>query len=157
MIEIGIFLILLAVGYFVGSHLEGQHFASLREREQELKDLQAVTMKRFPGDETATETGLVMGSAVVSVDYFKMVVAALRMIFGGRLGAFETLLDRGRREAMLRMKREAKDRGFDMIINVRLETSRLGNANNNQKAVTGVEVMAYGTGIRLAEPTLDAP
>ena len=36
-----------------------------------------------------------MGNVVVSVDYFKRFVAHLRMIFGGRVHTYESLLDRG--------------------------------------------------------------
>ncbi|HAN32741.1 MAG TPA: hypothetical protein DCQ06_14200 [Myxococcales bacterium] len=143
------FFTLLMIGYFCGSYLERRHFARLAEGEAELKALPAVTMKHFPGVKEASGSGLVMGSAVVSIDYFKLILASLRMIFGGRLGAYETLLDRGRREALLRMKRQAKAQGFEAIINVRLETSRLAGSNANQRGISGVEVLAYGTGLRL--------
>ena len=44
-------------------------------------------------------------------------------MFGGRVSAYETLVDRARREAILRMKEEAK--GADIILNMRLETSSI--------------------------------
>ena len=65
---------------------------------------------------------------VVSLDYFKRFAAALRIIFGGRIKAFEPLMDRGRREAILRMKQDAVAAGYDAIINVRLATSRIAPA-----------------------------
>ena len=44
---------------------------------------------------------------MVSVDYFKRFLAGLRMIFGGRVSSYESLLDRARREALLRMRLQA--------------------------------------------------
>ena len=43
---------------------------------------------------SAVETvGLVSGNVVVSVDHFKRFLAGLRNIVGGRLKAYETILD----------------------------------------------------------------
>jgi uncharacterized protein YbjQ (UPF0145 family) len=86
---------------------------------------------------------------VVSLDYFKRFAAALRIVFGGRIKAFEPLMDRGRREAILRMKEVAAAAGYDAIINVRLATSRIANASGSTTA--GVELMAYGTGLKLRQ------
>jgi uncharacterized protein YbjQ (UPF0145 family) len=85
----------------------------------------------------------------VSLDYFKRVIAGLRAIFGGRIKTYEPLLDRARREAVLRMKEEAREHGFDAVINVRIQTSRLANARGNGEGTAGVEVLAFGTGLVL--------
>ena len=95
------------------------------------------------------EAALVTGSVVVSLDYFKRFIAGLRALIGGRIKTYEPLLDRARREALLRMKEEARDRGFDAIINVRLHTSRLANSRGNGEGTAGVEVLAFGTGLSL--------
>ena len=60
---------------------------------------------------TVRTSFLVNGSTVVSNDYFKRLLAILRNIFGGRVKAYESLLDRARREAVLRMKDEAHSSG----------------------------------------------
>ena len=43
---------------------------------------------------------------------------------------------------------EAKAVGFDAVINVRLETSRLASTNGEGEGSAGIEMLAYGTGIR---------
>jgi uncharacterized protein YbjQ (UPF0145 family) len=86
---------------------------------------------------------------VVSVDYFKRFLAGLRMFFGGRVKSYESLLDRGRREALLRCKEAARAQGYQAVINVRLETSRLASSNRDGRATAGVEVLAFGTGLGL--------
>ena len=86
-----------------------------------------------------------MGNVVISVDYFKRFVAHLRMIFGGRVHTYESLLDRGRREALLRMQAEASDLGATMIFNTRFETSSISKGGRD--SVGSVEVLAYGTAV----------
>jgi uncharacterized protein YbjQ (UPF0145 family) len=70
------------------------------------------------------------------------------MIFGGRVKAYETLLDRARREALLRLKEGAVERGYHAVVNVRLETCRIANSRNSE-SVAGLEVLAFGTGVKL--------
>ena len=147
LLSVGPFAFLLVLGLAAGSYTERRHFADIRDREARLRSLPAVTFSKPPADWTIDGSGLVAGSVVVSLDYFKRFAAALRIIFGGRIKAFEPLMDRGRREAILRMKQDAAAAGYDAIINVRLETSRIANANGSTTA--GVELMAYGTGLRL--------
>ena len=95
-------------------------------------------------------SGLVQGNVVISLDYFKRFIAGLRMLFGGRIKTYEPLLDRARREAVLRMIEEAKRDGYDAVVNVRLETSRLASARADGKGVAGVEILAFGTALKLA-------
>ena len=140
-------LLLLLLGFGVGTVLETRHFASIRRREEELRSLPAINIETLPADWAVTESGMVVGSVVVSLDYFKRFFASLRMLFGGRIRAYEPLLERGRREAMLRMKQEAVDAGYDAVINVRLDSSRLATASG--QSVAGVEMFAYGTGVKL--------
>ncbi len=141
-------LFLLLLGLIAGSIIESRHFASIREREARYRGFPAVTLESPPSDWRIDSAGLVAGSVVISLDYFKRFAGSLHILFGGRIRAFEPLLDRGRREALLRMKQQASEQGYDAVLNVRLETSRIANADGNTTA--GVEMLAYGTAVRLA-------
>ncbi len=149
LIQLIVFLTLLIVGFVAGRVLERRHFASISERERRTASMLAVPMARVPGAELATDSALVTGSVVVSIDYYKRVVASLRNLVGGNVAAYESLLDRGRREAVLRMKEEALRRGFHGVVCIRMETSRLASARQGGKGIAGVEVLAYGTALRL--------
>lgn len=137
-------IIPLSLGYFFGKRAESAHFASIHAREKELLALPA-TSSRVPLDpqREVARSELVYGSIVVASDYFKRLVAALRSIIGGPVQSYETLLDRARREAVLRLKESCK--GADEIINLRLETSSI--SGKQAGAVVCVEVIAYGTAI----------
>ena len=149
LIQIGFALALLAVTYFTGRRVEQQHYASIRARENELRMLPAVTFRQIPSAWAVDGFGVVTGSVVVSVDYFKRFLAGLRTLVGGRVTSYETLLDRARREAILRCKEDARRRGYQAVVNLRLETTRVTRASNNSRATAGVEVLAFGTGLEL--------
>ena len=143
--DIAIFIILLAVGYIAGSIAEKNHFASIKKRESGLVTLPVTTTQTVENEDNVEKTVFVTGCCVVSQDYFKKIAAALKTIFGGRLISYETLVDRGRREAVLRMKQAAKKAGCDAVYNMRLETASIGNKSG--QGIGSVEVMAYGTGV----------
>ena len=152
---VGAFLltVLLVAGYLVGGALEKSHYRDIESREARCRPFPVISVKSTPPGWTVTDAGLVSGSVVVSVDYFKRLLASLRMVFGGRLEAYETLLDRARREAVLRMTEAAVARGFDAIINVRLVSSRIASSRGSGKGTAGVEVLAFGTGLTVDGPT----
>ncbi len=143
------FLVLLAVGYFCGSLAERRHYTSITLRESQQLDFQAMTIEPRLYQEGVQECFLVQGSAVISIDYFKRLLAVLRNIFGGRVKAYESLVDRARREAILRLKEQALAQGAHMVVNLRLETSAIGNSANRKKQVGSVEAIAYGTAVTL--------
>jgi uncharacterized protein YbjQ (UPF0145 family) len=141
-----ILIALIALGYFAGSMAERKHYRSIQKREKYFLDLPAVTIKNVTHSGEIEQAVLVSGSAVISVDYFKRMLAGFRGIIGGRVKSYESLLDRARREAILRMKEQA--RTADVIVNLRIETSSISKGNR-QKNVGTVEALAYGTAIRL--------
>jgi uncharacterized protein YbjQ (UPF0145 family) len=142
-----IFLTLIAVGYLAGTFAERYHYRSILEREELFINLPAVTVKTFhPFHDRIQSAELVVGSAVISIDYFKRITASLRNIFGGTVTSYESLIDRARREALLRMKEMAGD--AKIIINVRIETSTVGR-NANKKGMGCLEAIAYGTALKM--------
>jgi len=146
MIDLIVLASLIALGYFAGSYAERRHYRSIREREERFLTLPAVSFRSLTEPERAERARLVAGSAVISVDYFKRVLAGLRSIVGGRIKSYESLLDRARREALLRLKEQARD--ADEIVNLRIETTSIskGSTNRNQ-SVSTVEALAYGTAV----------
>jgi uncharacterized protein YbjQ (UPF0145 family) len=145
-----ILAIMVGIGYFAGSHAEKKHYTSIMERESSFQKLAITSLKNPPTDEREVESvHLVNGSAVMAVDYFKLFVSSLRNLFGGRMSAYESVIDRARREATLRMQEMAKKQGADLIINLRVETSSIGGGNAGQKnGMPSIEALVYGTAVR---------
>ncbi len=144
-----LFIALLVLGYFAGSWAERKHYSSIQERERSLLKMPIVTGRNGYADEAVSRGEMVLGSAVISVDYFKRILAGLRNVFGGTVRSYETLIDRARREAVLRMKESAPE-GTQIIVNVRVETSTVGK-NTHKKSVGCVEALAYGTALISAD------
>jgi uncharacterized protein YbjQ (UPF0145 family) len=150
MTNLVIIIVLIGVGYFIGTMNEKKHFRSIERREKRSARLPLVTMdKSIREDEVVTSARLVTGSAVISIDYFKRILAGLRNIFGGEVAAYESLIDRARREAILRMKYQVPS--AHVIVNVRIETSAIGNSANRKNGLGSIEALAYGTAIWFEE------
>jgi uncharacterized protein YbjQ (UPF0145 family) len=140
-----IFLILMMLGYGFGTWAESRHYKSIEKREIQYQKLPTIGLKHpLPQPGRVVKVKLATGNVVISVDYFKRFLAALRNIFGGRVSSYETLIDRARREATLRMKESCP--GATQIINVRLETASISK-NSKKGSVGSIEVFAYGTAI----------
>jgi len=146
MVQIGIFLFLLALGYGWGQYLEKRHYRSIIQREAALRRIPVFATKHLPDDlPLGSRTVLVMGSVVISVDYFKRFLAGLRMLVGGRLKSYETLIDRARREAILRAQDQARRKGASQLFNLKLETASISKGAKD--TVGSVEVLAYATAV----------
>lgn len=141
-----IFIITLSAAYLIGTKvIEKKHYQSIKERERKFLTLPAITAKNvLEPNQKIQSAQLISGSVVISIDNFKKFLAGLRNIFGGEIHSYETILDRARREAVLRMKENAPN--ADIIINMRLETSTIGRTNRN-KSIGCSEILAYGTAI----------
>lgn len=143
--QLAIVVALLVGGFAIGAFNERRHYASIRRREEEMRSLMIFASRDMP---EASEGWLVSGSTVVSIDYFKRFIAGLRQLVGGRIDAYESLVERARHEAVLRMKSDARTRGATHIFNVKLQTARVFHSG---RSTGSVEVLAYGTAIQATD------
>ena len=142
--------VMLLGAWISGGMLERRHLKSLLLLESGSSGVLAITIEDLPPDWHVESCELVMGNVVISQDYFKRVAASIKSIFGGNIGVLEPLLERARREALIRMKGVAHARGYDTIINVRIETATLASSRGNGKGTAAVEILAFGTAISLS-------
>lgn len=133
-------LIAVVCGFLFGRRAERKHYSAIREKEAKLLSIPLNTSPLPEVHTTVQETKLVMGSVVIANDSYKSLIASFQSFFGRKLTSFETLLDRARREATVRLKTEAGDWGAKEIVNFRMQTSMLDNQ--------GVEVFASATAIK---------
>lgn len=133
-----IWLVLIAIGWYFGTRAERNHLKSLMADEQKYQHIQ-VSSERFYEPKGVNESILVVGSVVIAQDKFKQVVAAMLSLFGKNLTVYETLLDRARREAVVRAKRQANDAGCHALYGLRFEMTEVQG---------GVEILAYGVAVK---------
>lgn len=144
MLELSILIGLTVTGYVIGQYLERRHYRSIEQRERDIINL-ITTSSKHPIGEIPSEVRaeVVKGACVISPDYFKRFVARLRQLFGGNVRSYETLIDRARREAVLRLKESCTD--ANQVINLRIETSSITKGRRNE--VGSIEVLAYATAL----------
>ena len=141
-----IFLVVLAVTLVTGLVGARRHDRQIRRLEDETLTRPAVTFRSLPDERIVERIDLAQGSVVMGVDYSRRFFASLKHLFGGELGYHSSMLDRARREALLRMKKSVPD--ADLYLNTRLETAALAGVSGNATGV--VEIVAYSTAIRFA-------
>jgi len=139
-------LILVLVFMLIGKGMELHHFKKLEERERQYSNMIVTNLKTIPPQYAKAEPILVMGSAVIATDYFKVFAAGLRTLFGGEMKSYVSLMERARREAVLRMLEQAAQQGATAVWNIRYETST--TQGQQKKKPGGVEVLAYGTALK---------
>lgn len=147
--QIGLFLGLLLLGLLAGQWNERRHYESIRRREAALAALPVMPSAEWDAERGVEAAWLVSASVVVSVDYFKRFAMGIRNLFGGNVRSYESLLDRARREAVLRVKEACGGRA-DIIVNLRLDTSSISGAKAKRDAnsIGAVELIASGTAVR---------
>ncbi len=152
MFELIFFLGFLLVAFFSGTIIEKKHYESIHREERQYLRLPVVSAKEVTYLKNIEQADLVSGSVVISLDHFKRFLAGLRNFFGGRVRSYESLLDRGRREALIRLKKNAKQIGFGLVLNLRFETTSVGQVVPSKNQSIGCfEVLAYGTGVKLKQ------
>lgn len=146
MIELIIVIVLLAIGIVFGQMNERAHYRDIERREALYRQVLLLPERFVPPAIAADETRLVTGSVVVASDYFKRFAAGFKQLVGGRLGMYESLIDRARREAVLRLKEQAFRFGAKAVCNIKIQTSSISQGGQDQFVC--VEVLAYGTALR---------
>ncbi|HJF28336.1 YbjQ family protein [Acinetobacter bohemicus] len=139
-LQITIFVILFSVGFGFGRYNERKHLQYLAEQEQRLAYI-AVNNSRFIPSNFSGQ--MISSNVVISHDYFKYAIANIQNFLGGRLTSYESVVERARREAIVRLKLEAEKMGAQQIMGIRLSTTELGMQGGM------VEVFAYGTAIQV--------
>ena len=134
---------LLIICYFTGRSREKKHYKIIREREVKLYKQPHINFsKNVNISQPVKNAQLVSASVVIGCDYFKVFLASLRNIFGGNVSAYESVLDRGRREAILRIRESAYRMRADLVMNIKIETVMLSEQTMSQVCIT-----AYGTAV----------
>ncbi|WP_226683431.1 YbjQ family protein [Sutcliffiella horikoshii] len=98
-----------------------------------------VTTESVPGKNIVDLKGFVKGSTVQSKHIGKDLLAGLKTIVGGEIKEYSEMMQEARQKAIGRMVEDAKSKGANAVICVRLETSSvMTNAS---------EIIAYGTAV----------
>ncbi len=142
MVGILITLVLIGVLGGIGRMRERQHLEELDDRQARVAAVLVLDTKGPPPGLDPVHAELVMGNAVIGTDFLKQWLSRWRNLFGGEMKSYQTVLNRARREAQLRMLESAYDLGARAVVNVRFDTSQI------TPRLAASEVLCYGTLVR---------
>ena len=99
------------------------------------------TSDEVPGREIAEALGLVTANSVRARNIGRDILASLKNITGGEIGAYRQLLVESREQALAQLTEEAEALGADAVVALRLSTAEVMQG--------AAEILAYGTAVRL--------
>lgn len=100
------------------------------------------TTDTIVGYEVLETLGLVRGATVRAKHIGTDIVASLKQLVGGELHGYSSLLAGAREQAIDRMIEDARAKGADAILCMRMQISAIVKGSS--------EIVAYGTAVRLA-------
>jgi uncharacterized protein YbjQ (UPF0145 family) len=134
-----LFLAGLVLALVTGTIIEKRHYRSIKSRESSLGSIPCSSFRAVPAERPPTKVSVAVGAATISSDRFKIFLGNFMSIFGGELKTHSSVIDRARREAILRMKESCP--WADCFVNLRLETSNISQKH------TKAAVIAYSTAV----------
>ena len=99
------------------------------------------TSDTIPGREIAETLGLVTANAVRARNIGRDILAGLKNITGGAIGAYRQLLVESREQALERLTAEAEALGADALVAVRMATAAVMSG--------AAEILVYGTAVKM--------
>ncbi|MCY4392565.1 MAG: YbjQ family protein [Chloroflexi bacterium] len=99
------------------------------------------TSDSVPGREIAETLGLVTANSVRARNIGRDILAGLKNITGGEIGAYRQLLIESREQALAQIEAEAEAVGADAIVALRLSTAEVMQG--------AAEILVYGTAVKL--------
>ena len=102
-----------------------------------------VTANTIPGRNIQETIGIVRGSAIRTRHVFADLVEWIRNLVGSELPHYTKMIAETREQALDRMAEDARKRGANAVICVRLEMSNVARG--------AAEVLAYGTAVIVEE------
>lgn len=139
-------VVMLPVGLIFGGMAERRHLRDLERREARSR-VPLDNRKCVARPHDVAESYMVTGQVVVATDYWKSLMMRLRNLVGGEAKSADRLMQRGRREALMRLRETAAAIGAHEVWNVRLEFSNISMMKGRRGGSMQVEIFAYGTAV----------
>ena len=105
--------------------------------------LMVVTTNYVPGYRITKVIGATFGVVVRSRGIGGNILASLKSIVGGEIGAYTKMLSDAREHSMQRLDENAKAQGANAVVSMSFDSSEIAQAMN--------EIVAYGTAVVVEE------
>ncbi|HMO14133.1 MAG TPA: heavy metal-binding domain-containing protein [Pirellulaceae bacterium] len=132
-VGVSIGLLLLVAAFALGGYVDRKHLANLAERERLCQSIQLSQSQHFFSPHFGgSPPQIVTAETVVANNHFKRFLASWRKFFGGEIKSFHVLVERARRETLMRLVENAQQQGFNALCNVRLDSVDIGGNTTAQ-------------------------
>ncbi len=99
------------------------------------------TTETIAGHSIIESLGTVIGNTIRAKHLGKDIVAGLRVLVGGEIKEYTSMMAEAREQALQRMKRQAESMGADAVVSVRFQTSMV--------MAGSAELLVYGTAVKI--------
>ncbi|MEM9165975.1 MAG: heavy metal-binding domain-containing protein [Planctomycetota bacterium] len=147
-LQCGLPILLIIGAFFIGTLTENNHLKRLGASEASLAGIRVSTIDRAIDFSGAERGEIVVGECVIATDHFKSFIAKIVKLVGGELKIYRSLMERARRQALVRLMESAREKGYTSVCNIRLQTADVGGSAATARGATMVAVLASGTAYR---------
>lgn len=136
---------------FSGTKVERMHEEANQRRDSQRDRMGREILNSIDGGYRAnvSSAGLVHANGVFGPSHWHLMIGFVNNLIGGSVTVFQQVISAGRAEVMQRLREQAEEDGWDEVINVRIDTASMTpQSSNSRNTVRGVEIYAYGTGIK---------
>jgi uncharacterized protein YbjQ (UPF0145 family) len=143
---IGFPLLLLPFAWLVGAWMATRHEADLAERALAVAHILVHNRGRME-DAVAGPTPPVMvtGEVTFGVDHFRGFLGQWKNLFGGQVRSYQMVLDRARREALMRLLEQTHSLGYHAVANVRIDFADVSGSALTRRKAADVSVLVSAT------------
>ena len=138
---------------FSGTKVERMHEEANQRRDSQRDRMGREILNSIDGGyrTDVSSAGLVHANGVFGPSHWHLMIGFVNNLIGGSVTVFQQVISAGRAEVMQRLREQAEEDGWDEVINVRIDTASMTpQSSNSRNTVRGVEIYAYGTGIKYA-------
>ena len=136
---------------FSGTKVERMHEEANQRRDSQRDRMGREILNSIDGGyrTDVSSAGLVHANGVFGPSHWHLMIGFVNNLIGGSVTVFQQVISAGRAEVMQRLREQAEEDGWDEVINVRIDTASMTpQSSNSRNTVRGVEIYAYGTGIK---------
>ncbi|MFL2971677.1 MAG: YbjQ family protein [Candidatus Thalassarchaeaceae archaeon] len=108
-----------------------------------------LTNKKSPAfGEEISEAMYIQSNYVLGPGWFNQFIAGYHSLIGGKINSFDDILTLARQNCLQSLREQASEGGYDEVINVRLQTSRISALTGGKSQNKFIEIFAYGTAVK---------
>ena len=147
----GLPLFMLAFAWAMGAWIRNRHEADLAQRELAVAHILVHNTGRLQDAVTGPQPSVMITSEVtLGVDHFRGFLGQWKSLFGGQVRSYQMVLDRARREVVMRILEQTNAMGYNALANLRIDFADISGSALARRTAADISVLASGTAYYVA-------